>query len=149
MIRSAVLAIALLVSGSALADFSAGLPAERVLPGEIDRLAAEVRRELAAGGSHAGLDVERRDAVESALTELSTLLAGRERIEDLSPDQQLQLLNAWQLANAALGPGEFDPLVCERFVPTGSKVKETRCAYRSGIAERARLEREERLRSRF
>lgn len=149
MIRSAALAIALLVSGSALADFSAGLPAERVLPGEIDRLAAEVRRELAAGGSHAGLDVERRDAVESALTELSTLLAGRARIEDLSPDQQLQLLNAWQLANAALGPGEFDPLVCERFVPTGSKVKETRCAYRSGIAERARLEREERLRNRY
>jgi hypothetical protein len=149
MIRTALLALTLLVSGPALADFSAGLPAERVLPGEIDRLAGEVRRELAPGGSHAGLDVERRDAVDSALTDLSKLLAGRDRLEDLSPDQQLQLLNAWQLANAALGPGEFDPLVCERFVPTGSKVKETRCAYRSGIAERARLEREERLRGRF
>jgi hypothetical protein len=149
MIRTALLALTLLVSGPALADFSSGLPAERVLPGEIDRLAAEVRRELAPGGDHASLDAERRDAVESALTSLSGLLAGRKRIDELSPNQQLELLNAWQLANAALGPGTFDPVVCERYIPTGSKVKETRCAHRSGIAERARLEREERLRSRF
>jgi hypothetical protein len=142
MIRFAILAVALLLSGPALADFSAGLPAERVLPGEIDRLAGEVRRELAPGGSHAGLDAERRDAVESALTELSSLLAGRERIDELSPNQQLALLNAWQLANAALGPGAFDPVVCYRVIPTGSKLKETRCAHRSGTDERARIEHE-------
>lgn len=142
MIRKALLATALLVSGSAFADFSAGLPAERVLPGEIDRLAAEVRQEMAPGGNHAGLDAERRGAVESSLTALSNLLAGRDRLDDLSPEQQLQLLNAWQLANAALGPGEFDPVVCVRMIPTGSKLKETRCVHRSGLDERARIEQE-------
>lgn len=123
------------------------LPLERVVPGEIEELVAEVRAGLRPGGRYAGLDGKRRKALERGLGGMTRLLAGRASTSELGPNEEVALLNAWFLANAALADVEFDPISCRREAVVGSRVREVRCAHESGLRERARLEREERRRS--
>lgn len=123
------------------------LPFQRVVPGELAVMLSEVRAELRAGGRYAGLDRERRKALDRGLADMTRLLDGRASASDLDPNQEVRLLNAWFLANAALADREFDPIICRREAVVGSRVREVRCAHESGLRERARLEREERRKS--
>lgn len=142
MVRSLSLILLMFLAHSVGASAPDPLPAERLAPGEFDQLLAEVRRDLAPVGRHADLGPDRSAVLEAALTDIQGLLGDVDSLDRLSPEAQLELVNAYHRVNAALAEGEYDPIVCRRLLKTGSKFKKVACAYACSLRERVRMEKD-------
>lgn len=90
-----------------------------------DQVAA-IRDAMKPGGRFQYLTVEERNAVNEHLDAIAVMLERRET-QRFGSDEQLDLLQAQENANAILTRRDGDRLICERRAPTGSNFKIKKC----------------------
>ncbi|WP_313914879.1 hypothetical protein [Tahibacter sp.] len=88
--------------------------------------AAAIRDAMKPGGRFQYLTVEERKAVNEHFDAIAAMLERRET-ERFGSDEQLDLLQAQENANAILTRRDGDRLICERRAPTGSNFKIKKC----------------------
>lgn len=88
--------------------------------------AAAIRDAMKPGGRFQYLTVEERAVVNEHFGVIAAMLERRET-ERFGSDEQLDLLQAQENANAILTRRDGDRLICERRSPTGSNFKIKKC----------------------
>lgn len=87
---------------------------------------AAIREAMKPGGRFQYLTVEERTALDQHFDAITALLERRET-QRFGSDEQLDLLQAQENANAILNRRDGDRLICERRAPTGSNFKIKKC----------------------
>ncbi len=88
--------------------------------------AAAIRDAMKRGGRFQYLTVDELNSVNEQLDAIAAMLQRRET-ERFGSDEQLDLLQAQENANAILTRRDGDSLICERRAPTGSNFKIKKC----------------------
>ena len=107
---------------------------------EIRAQQLELREDVEAGrGMFEGMTaIDRRELVERQ-TRLLTMIEGKETVQDLDDNAQVEAFNLLQEISTAITQAEGEQVVCQSVQRTGSHRREKRC---TTVAER-RQEREE------
>jgi hypothetical protein len=92
-----------------------------------DKVAAEVRAEMAGGGRYAYVKSDERRKVEAALDEMSGLFDAYDSVDRMDKATRVKLFNAQESINAILTLRDSDRLVCERAAQPGSRIVGTTC----------------------
>jgi hypothetical protein len=94
---------------------------------KFDALAAEIRKEMSAGGRYEYIRPDDRAKAEADLNSMAGMLKKSGSVAAMSKDERVQLFNAQEHVNGILTHSDSNRLVCERVAPTGSSIPVTKC----------------------
>lgn len=96
--------------------------------------AAEVRKDMDAGGRYGNISSANRQKVDAQLDFIASLLQRKGSVDALNDQEKVQLLNAQEQANSILVGYDDQQLVCEYRRIAGSNRKEKVCQTKREIA---------------
>lgn len=134
-IAALVAALSLLVSTAAWASHKAPLPRDVVTPADFPARVESIRQDMAPGGRYLVND-QQRTQVEQDLDGMQKLLAGHARVDELTPQQQIDLFNAQERVNAVLTQRDGDEKICRVEAVTGSAIATRVCDTRRQLEAR-------------
>ncbi len=106
--------------------------------------AAQVREQMRPGGRYEFLDADQRATVERDLTRIGELLDKRGTVDGLTDQEQVELINAQEEANALLTRNkEGNRMVCRYEQPTGSRMRTKVCRTEAQWAEIERTQQDD------
>lgn len=105
--------------------------------------AGQVREQMQPGGRYAYLDASQRATVERALTRIAELLEKRGSVDGLTEQEQVELINAQEEANAVLTGQDGARMVCRYESLTGSRMRNKVCRTQAQWAELERSQQDE------
>ena len=126
------------VSVSAVATAQPPLPAQqKVQPAQFPQLAAQIRKDMQPGGRYL-VNPDERSEVDGDLTAMEKLFAGHASLDELNPQQQVDLFNHQERINALLTKRDGDEKICHREPVVGSHMVQTVCTKRSDMEKTTR-----------
>jgi len=132
MIRIAICAMLLAASATAMANQQKVALDE----GNFAKQRAEIERDLADGKTYAEISSSDRSKVQESLTRIGSRLEGVDSVDSLDMETKVEVFNEQEVVNNILTQAAADSrLVCDRDVPTGSRMRKTTC---QTVAERNR-----------
>lgn len=106
--------------------------------------AAQVREQMRPGGRYAFLDATERATVDRDLTRIGELLGKRGTVDGLTDQEQVELINAQEEANALLTRNEDGArMVCRYEQLTGSRMRSKVCRTEAQWAELERSQQDD------
>lgn len=96
--------------------------------------AAEVRKDMQAGGRYGNISAANRQKVDAQLDFIGNLLQRKGSLDALNDQEKVQLMNAQEEANSILVGYDDQKLVCEYRRIAGSNRKEKVCQTKREIA---------------
>ncbi len=96
--------------------------------------AAEVRKDMEAGGRYGDISAANRQKVDAQLDFIGSLLQRKGSVDAMNDQEKVQLLNAQEQANSILVGYDDQQLVCEFRKIAGSNRKEKVCQTKREIA---------------
>lgn len=97
--------------------------------------AAEVRKDMEAGGRYGKISAANRQKVDAQLDFIASLLQRKGSLDAMNDQEKVQLMNAQEQANAILVGYDDQQLVCEYRKIAGSNRKEKVCQTKREIAQ--------------
>lgn len=126
----ALLILSLGCCGAALADGAR----VALLEGDFVAQKAAITDQLKDGKTFNEITSENRREVLNALDRMEAILAGKNSVDDLNPQQRTELFNHQEVVNVLLTNAERDSRVlCDRRQTLGSHMRKTQC---ESVAER-------------
>jgi len=101
----------------------------RVAADSLDKfqaVAAEIRKDMDAGGRYEYITPDNKAKVESDLTTMTQMLQ-KGSVNALSETERLKLFNTQEHLNGLLTHSDSNRLVCERTAPVGTTIPKTTC----------------------
>jgi hypothetical protein len=102
-------------------------------------VAANVRREMQAGGRYEYVKPDERKSVERKLAEMEFLFDQDDSVQSMKQDTKVKLFNAQEIVNSILTRRDRDRVICKNEPPLGSHIPVTSC-HTYGQEEQARRE---------
>jgi hypothetical protein len=134
MIRKTV--FILILFGAATAALAMQEPKVALADGDWAAQRAQIERDLADGKTYAEISRSDRVKVRESLDRISGALAGTPSVDALPDDVKVRVFNEQEQINTILTRAAADSrMVCDRDVPTGSRMAKTTC---QTVAERDR-----------
>lgn len=100
-------------------------------------VAADVRKEMEAGGRYQYVKPEERKTVDRSLTEMEALFGQNDSVQSMRQDTKVKLFNAQEVVNSILTRRDSDRVICKNEAPLGSHIPVTSC-HTYGQEEEAR-----------
>ncbi len=113
------------LAGLALA---ASAHADKFDPSQFEETRRSIERDLSKGKKYAEIGDSERNNVLRSLDQMSRLLDGKRTLDDMAPEQKVELFNKQELVNQLLTQASEDSrMICERERPVGSRIPVSVC----------------------
>lgn len=127
------------LSMAVAADKVVEKPVAADTPEKFAGVAAQIRKEMDAGGRYEFIHTEDKAKADADLDSIAALLQKAGSVSAMPQDERLQLLNTQEHLNGILTHNDRNRLVCERRAPVGTNIPQTTCKTVADI-EKARRE---------
>lgn len=132
MIRIAICALLLAASATVMANQQQ----VELDEGNFGKQRAEIEKDLADGKTYAEISSSDRTKVRESLARIGDRLQGVDSVDSLDMQTKVDLFNEQEKVNTILTQAAADSrMVCDRDMPTGSRMRKTTC---QTVAERNR-----------
>ena len=121
-----MLCMLVLASGQTVADEAIK---NRVAADTLEKfqaVAADIRKDMNAGGRYEYITPDNKSKVESDLTAMTEMLQ-KGSVNSLSQSDKVKLFNTQEHLNGLLTHSDSNRLVCERTAPVGTTIPKTTC----------------------
>jgi hypothetical protein len=96
-------------------------------PEKFAAVAAQVRKDMGAGGRYEFIHTEDKAKVDADLDSIAAMLQKAGSVSAMAQEERLQLLNTQENLNGLLTHSDRNRLVCERRAPVGTNIPQTSC----------------------
>ena len=96
-------------------------------PDKFAQTAAQVRKEMGAGGRYEFIRPDDKAKVDTDLNSMEAMLQKSGSVTAMNQDEKVQLFNTQEHLNGILTHSDRNRLVCENTAPTGSNLRRSTC----------------------
>lgn len=94
---------------------------------KFEAVAADVRKQMDAGGRYQYVKPDERTKIDTALTEMTAMFAANDSVAAMPEATKIKLFNDQEVVNSILTQRDGDRVICTKVAPVGSHIPVTSC----------------------